>query len=195
MKIIKVLPQLTSLSFFNQSWHCKPMFNEVALNLLLQTPEKCPNIVQLLDWFEEDHQHVLILEYPRPCVTLLDYIRQSGGHLSEALARHLMRQAVIACKHCIDHGVFHGDLKIDNVLVNTDTLELKLIDFGCGELVATCGPKGNEYSGELSFLWFYGWFLLMKCLLIYCSCFRAQICSGADGLFFRCYAGQNGVWP
>ncbi|XP_056615806.1 serine/threonine-protein kinase PLK2-like [Triplophysa dalaica] len=128
--------------------HSKPLLAEVALNLLLRTPEKCPYIVQLFDWFQEKHGHVLIMEFPHPCMTLLDFIGRGRGHLSETLARDLMRQAVIACKHIIDHGVYHGDLKIDNVLVNKETLELKLIDFGCGKLISTCGLQGSKYNGR-----------------------------------------------
>ncbi|XP_043116406.1 serine/threonine-protein kinase pim-3-like [Puntigrus tetrazona] len=48
-----------------------------------------------------------------------------------------MRQAVLAAKHCLDRGVFHRDIKSDNILVNTETLQLKLIDFGCGKLLET----------------------------------------------------------
>ncbi|ROL50430.1 Serine/threonine-protein kinase pim-2 [Anabarilius grahami] len=36
---------------------------------------------------------------------------------------------------CCERGVFHRDIKLENVLINNDTLEVKLIDFGCGELM------------------------------------------------------------
>ncbi|GAA6096902.1 uncharacterized protein LOC108269550 isoform X1 [Tachysurus ichikawai] len=36
--------------------------------------------------------------------------------------------------HCYDRGVFHCDIKAEN-LINPDTLEVKLIDFGCGALL------------------------------------------------------------
>lgn len=92
------------------------------------------------------------MEFPYPCLTLYDFISHNKGRLSEGLARHLMCQLVIACKHMIDHGVYHGDLHMNNILVNTETLKLKVIDLGCGELISACDRQGNKYSGELNFM-------------------------------------------
>lgn len=46
-----------------------------------------------------------------------------------------MRQVVQAARHCCDCGVLHRDIKGENILINTDTLQVKLIDFGCGDLL------------------------------------------------------------
>ncbi|XP_043117314.1 serine/threonine-protein kinase pim-3-like [Puntigrus tetrazona] len=89
------------------------------------------------DWFVQHYRYILILEYPHPCETLLSFALRNGGYLEESVARGLMRQAVLAAKHCLDRGVFHRDIKSDNILVNTETLQLKLIDFGCGKLLET----------------------------------------------------------
>ncbi|XP_057196568.1 serine/threonine-protein kinase pim-2-like [Triplophysa rosa] len=126
--------------------HDKPLFSEVALNLLLQKPEKCPNIVDLMDWFEEEYTHILVLEYPYPCFTVKDFIRVE--RLSENQARDLMRQAVNAAKHCIDHNVCHGGLEVRNVLINVQTMTLKLIDFGCGHFASTWGEPGTKIYGR-----------------------------------------------
>jgi len=58
-----------------------------------------------------------------------------GGLFSEELARHLMQQVIDAAAVCCSRGVFHRDIKMPNLLVNTETLEVKLIDFGCGDLL------------------------------------------------------------
>lgn len=91
----------------------------------------------MLDWFDMPNQHIIIMEYPYPCETLLSFIMRNRGFLDETVARGLLRQAVLAAKHCIDRGVFHNDIKTDNILVNTETLLLQLIDFGCSELFKT----------------------------------------------------------
>ncbi|KAK2892443.1 hypothetical protein Q8A67_012431 [Cirrhinus molitorella] len=49
---------------------------------------------------------------------------------SESQVRGLMYQAVLGAKHCLDRGVFHRDIKLDNYVINTATKEVKLIDFG-----------------------------------------------------------------
>ncbi|XP_057195164.1 serine/threonine-protein kinase pim-3-like [Triplophysa rosa] len=120
----------------NKPGHDKPLLREVALNLLIHKPEKCSNIVVMLDWFVEDDLHVLILEYPRPCVTLAAFMKKHI-RLRENKARYLMRQAVTGAKHCIDHNICHGDLHSENFLINTKTMVLKLIDFGCSLLISS----------------------------------------------------------
>lgn len=55
--------------------------------------------------------------------------------LSEVMSQTIMRQVVGAAKHCCDRGVFHRDIKPENIIINPDTLEVKLIDFGCGDLM------------------------------------------------------------
>ncbi|KAL0194898.1 hypothetical protein M9458_008470, partial [Cirrhinus mrigala] len=97
----------------------KPLFAEVALNLLLN---RAPNIVHMLDWFEEEDRFINMLD--------------------ESQARGLMYQAMLGAKHCLDRGVFHRDIKLDNYVINTATKEVKLIDFGCGEVVQSGGYKG-----------------------------------------------------
>ncbi|KAL1258895.1 hypothetical protein QQF64_009472 [Cirrhinus molitorella] len=115
----------------------RPLLVEVALNLVVQRPPKSPYIVQMYEWFEQPYRYILVMEYPHPCETLLNFTMQNGGYLEEAVARGLMHQAVLAAKHCLDRGIFHRDIKSDNIMVNTKTLQLKLIDFGCGKLFKT----------------------------------------------------------
>ncbi|XP_056623678.1 serine/threonine-protein kinase pim-1-like [Triplophysa dalaica] len=115
--------------------HDKLLLTEVAINFLLHKPVKCPNIVQILDWFVEDGKHIVIMEYPYPCKTLNEFLRSHQGRLKETEARHIMRQAVSTAKHCIDHNIAHGDLHRGNVLITMDKLELKLIDFGFSHLI------------------------------------------------------------
>lgn len=46
---------------------------------------------------------------------------------------------------CCQRGVFHCDIKLDNLLINPETLEVKLIDFGCGDLMRETGYDILEY--------------------------------------------------
>ncbi|KAK2903439.1 hypothetical protein Q8A67_008152 [Cirrhinus molitorella] len=99
--------------------------SEVAVNLVLGKPPTSPSIIQMLEWFDQSERCILVMEYPHPCETLLRFTERNGGYLDESMARGLMWQAVLAAKDCVERGVLHGDIKTDNVLVNTETLQLK----------------------------------------------------------------------
>ncbi|XP_048117719.1 serine/threonine-protein kinase pim-1-like [Alosa alosa] len=107
---------------------------EVALMTMVSKPSSCLNVLKLLDWFEEPLHYILVLERPSPCSDLFDFLGMFDGRLSEIQARQIMRQVVEALIHCRNCGVFHRDVKSENILVNLNDWTVKLIDFGCGDL-------------------------------------------------------------
>ncbi|KAG7313694.1 hypothetical protein KOW79_000088, partial [Hemibagrus wyckioides] len=108
---------------------------EVALMKLVSESPQCSNIIELLEWFEMPDHIALVLERPSPCVDIHEFAKSQGGCLTEDQTRDIMRQVIRAVQHCCDRRVLHRDIKSQNLLINTDTLEVKLIDFGCGELL------------------------------------------------------------
>ncbi|XP_062864982.1 serine/threonine-protein kinase pim-3-like [Trichomycterus rosablanca] len=107
---------------------------EVALMRMVSRLCASPYVLKLLEWFDTPERYILILERPIPCVDLYQLMLKTG-RLRMQFARHVMRQVVLAVLHCRDRGVLHRDIKLQNVLLNTETLEVKLIDFGCGDLL------------------------------------------------------------
>ncbi|KAK6310512.1 hypothetical protein J4Q44_G00185670 [Coregonus suidteri] len=118
---------------------------EVALMQIVSRPPSCCYVLGLLDWFEEAEWFILVLERPYPCMDLFDFIEELGGRVDECLARIIMIQVVLAVRHCRDRGVLHRDVKAENLLVQTDNLQVKLIDFGCGDLLRESSYR--DYSG------------------------------------------------
>ena len=102
-----------------------------------------PNVCRLLEWFDIQDLIILILESPQPCEDLFHFCQR--GRLSEQEAARIMRQVVLAAKHCHDRGVFHRDIKPENLLINTNDMTVKLIDFGCGDVLKD-GPY-DTFSG------------------------------------------------
>uniref|UniRef100_A0A8B9JNB5 non-specific serine/threonine protein kinase n=1 Tax=Astyanax mexicanus TaxID=7994 RepID=A0A8B9JNB5_ASTMX len=111
---------------------------EVALMLRMSNPP-VDNIVKLIEWFDEPECFILILERPQPCIDLETFLDSNGGSLTKTMFKDIMLQAVRAARKCYQRGVLHRDIKPKNFVINTDTMELKLIDFGCGDWVRRDG--------------------------------------------------------
>ncbi|XP_030574926.1 serine/threonine-protein kinase pim-2-like [Archocentrus centrarchus] len=93
--------------------------------------------VSILDWYELEQEVLLVIERPVPCVDLLNYLVYNGGYLKEDVAKNIMKQLVDAALMMHTKGVFHCDIKADNLLLETGSKNprVRIIDFGCGCLV------------------------------------------------------------
>lgn len=118
-------------------------------------------IIQLLDWEERDSEYIMVLENPAPCVDLFEFSEFNGGAIPEDLAQSIMRQAIQAAIECLKRGVFHRDIKLENFLINTETFDIKLIDFGCGDLL-----KDTSYTAVIGMFYHFRRALYMNTLCV-----------------------------
>ncbi|XP_056122232.1 serine/threonine-protein kinase pim-1-like [Rhinichthys klamathensis goyatoka] len=125
--------------------HPKPLPKEIALTILANKGPSVPEVISLLDWQDRPDHFVMVLECPSPCENLVQFMRRHGGRLKEEKARHIMRQAAHAANVCCLRGVLHRDIKLHNLLINRETSEVKLIDFGCGDMMRSLPYR--SYSG------------------------------------------------
>ncbi|KAK9975272.1 hypothetical protein ABG768_023325 [Culter alburnus] len=170
---VQVAVKFTSKAY--AEYVCVDDFNptplEVALQIVANQEPKIPQIVQLLDWKDEADCYIMVLERPMPSQSVDDFLRNYTGVIDEDLARVIMRQAVFAAQTCCQRGVFHRDIKPENLLINLDTLQVKLIDFGCGAFLNSegytyfsgtrsyCPPEykiDGRYHGEPATVWSLG---------------------------------------
>ncbi|XP_018496076.2 calcium/calmodulin-dependent protein kinase type 1 [Galendromus occidentalis] len=109
---------------------------------------KHPNIVQLLETFEDRNKVYLVMEL----VTggeLFDRIVEKGSY-TEQDASHLIRQILEAVDYMHSQGVVHRDLKPENLLYYSTEEESKIMisDFGLskmedsGVMATACGTPG-----------------------------------------------------
>jgi serine/threonine protein kinase len=92
----------------------------------------CHGCIQIIDTIERLDRYLIIMERPKNCRDLWEYIEMKGA-LNNDLAQFMFAQliaTVIQMK--TKYGVLHRDLKDENILVDLDTHLIKLIDFGAG---------------------------------------------------------------
>ncbi|XP_040990511.1 CBL-interacting serine/threonine-protein kinase 1-like isoform X2 [Juglans microcarpa x Juglans regia] len=133
---------------------------------------KHPNVVRLHEVLASKTKIYMVLEY----VTggeLFDRIA-SKGRLKENVGRKVFQQLIDGVSYCHTKGVFHRDLKLENVLVDARG-NIKISDFGLsalpqhfrgdGLLHTTCGSPNyvapeilanRGYDGATSDIWSCG---------------------------------------
>ncbi|XP_067303500.1 serine/threonine-protein kinase pim-2-like [Pseudorasbora parva] len=163
------------MKYIHIAGHPAPLPLEVGLLILVNNGPKVPEIIELLDWQDQPDQYILVLERPSPCKDLWDFLNFHDGTLNEDTARFIMTQTTMAAHVCCRRGVFHRDIKLENLLINTETYEVKLIDFGCGDLLQESGYEKFRGMYESDLIDF-------KVLLLHCLkgnnishwCFKLQ---------------------
>ncbi|KAL0197196.1 hypothetical protein M9458_005736, partial [Cirrhinus mrigala] len=103
--------------------HPKHLPMEIGLMLKANEGPSIPQIIKLLDWVDDKDHYVMVIERPMPCMDLFSFVDFHGGRLDEGTARNIMRQAIDAAQTCCKRGVFHRDIKLENLLVKPDTME------------------------------------------------------------------------
>uniref|UniRef100_M1A013 non-specific serine/threonine protein kinase n=1 Tax=Solanum tuberosum TaxID=4113 RepID=M1A013_SOLTU len=133
---------------------------------------KHPNVVRLYEVLASKTKIYMVLEYVNGG-ELFDRIA-SKGKLSETQGRKLFQQLIDGVSYCHDKGVFHRDLKLENVLIDGGR-NIKISDFGLsalpqhlrddGLLHTTCGSpnyvapevlSNRGYNGATSDTWSCG---------------------------------------
>lgn len=88
------------------------------------------NIVKIINCFTmKDMQIALVMEYLEGG-TLLDYVKQRK-RLTEEEARHFFRQMVEAVSYCHSNKVIHCDLKLENILLESENSKTVKVNIQC----------------------------------------------------------------
>eukprot|EP00092_Neocalanus_flemingeri_P004622 GFUD01004980.1.p1 GENE.GFUD01004980.1~~GFUD01004980.1.p1 ORF type:complete len:319 (+),score=99.31 GFUD01004980.1:49-1005(+) len=108
---------------------------KVPLELkLMHAVQSVEGAVKLLDYFERPDSFIIVMEKPDNSRDMFDYITEKGT-IEESVAKGFFKQIVETVLACHSKGVIHRDIKDENILVNTKTGKLKLIDFGSGAFI------------------------------------------------------------
>jgi proto-oncogene serine/threonine-protein kinase Pim-1/proto-oncogene serine/threonine-protein kinase Pim-3 len=95
-------------------------------------------VVKLLDVVDDGLDHmVFVMPAIENCMDLFDYIGNQPNYvLTESVARLFFKQIYRIVVDLFKINIVHRDIKDENFIVNLDTLELHLIDFGCADFVS-----------------------------------------------------------
>ena len=94
------------------------------------------NIIHLCGWFEDSEYVYMALEY----IQGRDLSKFFKDVLPEkSVAKNIIKQVVRSLLYCHRKGILHRDIKLENILINTEN-KIKLTDFGL------C--KVKKYSDE-----------------------------------------------
>ena len=121
---------------------------------LLDKASNIPGVIRVIDWYETLSHFVIVMERRENLITLQEYLKRKGP-LDEHEAHSVTRQLAFTVANMMNAGIFHRDLKPRNILIDMDTKETKIIDFGCGDLFYK-GPY-TVFSGTDTFMppeWF-----------------------------------------
>ncbi|XP_008282250.1 serine/threonine-protein kinase pim-2-like [Stegastes partitus] len=107
-------------------------------------------VVSLLDWFLLDGKLILVMERPVHTCDLHKYL-QDKGCLEEREAKMILRQLVDAAMDMRCKGVFHGDMTLQNVLLEFSgwVPRVRVINLGCGTF--STESSHCSYSGTPAF--------------------------------------------
>lgn len=110
-----------------------------VLDYLRNPGMKHPNIVEMIDFFEDNaNYYIEMLPHGIPGMDLFDYI-ELRSNMEELECRNIFRQVVEAIHHLhMKARVVHRDIKDENVVLDGEG-QVKLIDFGSAAYIKN-GP-------------------------------------------------------
>ncbi|KAM9832238.1 serine/threonine-protein kinase pim-3-like [Neosynchiropus ocellatus] len=119
-----------------------PVEVAVMKELAMGDAEKAA-FISLLDYYELKKELILVLERPVPAVDLYEYVKVRGDGMKEKKAQQIFKQLVMAAITLHSKNIFHRDIKMENILIEsrTDVPRVRLIDFGL-----SCFTKDNMSS-------------------------------------------------
>lgn len=104
--------------------------------------------IQLYDVYEDNQFVYLIMEY-LPGGDLFDLIEQFPYGLPEALGKKIIKSIFVAISHLHKLNIAHLDLKLENIMYNSQTETIKIIDFG---FAASPAENLAEWCGSIHYI-------------------------------------------
>ena len=105
-----------------------------------------PNIVRIIDFFEEDNLPCLVMDFVKG--ENLYHLIQDKGILSESTAIDYIKQIADALSICHQNGIIHRDAHPGNMILRENSNTVILIDFG---LAGNVNSQSINQTGNRAF--------------------------------------------
>uniref|UniRef100_A0A8C5GV44 Serine/threonine-protein kinase n=1 Tax=Gouania willdenowi TaxID=441366 RepID=A0A8C5GV44_GOUWI len=111
--------------------------------------ENC-SVIGLIDVYDLKDEVLIIMEQPVGAMDIRKLCNR-GVYYTEHQAKCIFKQLVDAVVLMHKNGIFHRDIKADNILVylKEQKLSIKIIDFGCSDFVRESSHR--RFAGTLAF--------------------------------------------
>ena len=128
--VIKQIPRKIVQHYFEIDGRMVP--SEIYLHFHAYAISK--TVVKPIAWFEKCSSFVLVMEKVQNAIDLWEFSNTFGA-IPENAAVAIFSQIFKCASKLHDGGIVHRDFKDENILINPQTLEIKVIDFGCAEKI------------------------------------------------------------
>lgn len=124
------------------------IYNELEIMKLVHHP----NIVSLIDLFENSDTIFIVMDYYKGG-DLSGYLQKNNYNLSERQLAKLISQITQGISYLHEYGIVHRDLKPDNIMLSdmSDEPKVKIMDFGLSKIMGVNETAAEGY-GTLSFV-------------------------------------------
>ncbi|KAF6020786.1 PASK [Bugula neritina] len=110
-----------------ECWIDNEKLGHISLEIHLLSKLDHPNIVKLIDVFENKEYFQLVMEKHGSGIDMFEFI-EKNPHMDERLASYLFRQVVEAVDYLRSLSILHRDIKDENIILN-ESFDIKLIEF------------------------------------------------------------------
>ena len=112
-------------------------YTQIPLEVhLMQKTNHISGVIKLIEYYELPDYYLLVMErlgtLGSGCKDLFDFISENGP-LKEHRAKNIFKQLVKTIDSCHKAGVIHRDIKDENIIIDDQRKQIKLIDFGSGD--------------------------------------------------------------